>query len=194
MELNLRINRRIRAPKVRVIGADGSQVGILLIKEALTLAEQEGLDLVEISPNASPPVCKIIDYGKYRYDQTKREKESKKSQHQIKVKEVKLKPNIDEHDFQTKLKASRRFIEEGNKVKLTCFFRGREMAYPERGEAVVKRMIEELQDIAQVESPAKLIGRSINCVLFPAITKKKKPEGSPVSKEPAKEKEKELSS
>jgi len=171
---NLRINRRIRAPKVRVIGSQGDQVGVLPIREALALAEENGLDLVEISPNAEPPVCKVIDYGKYRYDQTKREKENKKAQHQVKVKEIKLKPNIDEHDFVTKLKAARSFLEKGNKVKVSCFFRGREMAYPERGQKVVLRLCEELEDIAQVESPPKRMGRSIICVIAPSASKKNK--------------------
>ncbi len=172
--MNLRINRQIRAPRVRVIGADGLQVGVLLIKEALTMAEEAHLDLVEIAPSAEPPVCKIIDYGKYRYDQTKREKESKKSQHQVKVKEVKLKPNIDEHDFLTKQKQAKQFIEKGNKVKVTCSFRGREMAYPELGEKIVKRMCEGLEDIAQAESPLKMMGRSLIVVLAPAPQKGKK--------------------
>lgn len=174
--MNLRINRQIRALKVRVIGAEGDQVGVLAIKDALVKAQEAGLDLVEIAPNADPPVCKIIDYGKYRYDQTKREKESKKSQHQVKVKEIKLKPNIDEHDFQTKLKQARQFIEKGNKVKVTCMFRGREMAYPQLGEKIVERMCEGIEDIAQVEAPAKLLGKSLICVLAPGAAKGKKKE------------------
>lgn len=172
--MNLRINRQIRALKVRVIGSDGKQVGLLPIKDALALAEQEGLDLVEISPNAEPPVCKVIDYGKFRYDQTKREKESKKAQVVIKVKEVKLKPNIDEHDFQTKLRQARQFIEKGNKVKVTCLFRGREMAYPEIGEKVVQRFVEGMDDIAQAESPLKMMGRMLMAVLAARPQKGKK--------------------
>jgi translation initiation factor IF-3 len=172
--LNLRINRQIRALKVRVIGSDGKQVGLLPIKEALAIAEQEGLDLVEISPNAEPPVCKVIDYGKFRYDQTKREKESKKAQVVIKVKEIKLKPNIDEHDFQTKLRQARQFIEKGNKVKVTCLFRGREMAYPEIGEKVVQRFCEGMDDIAQLESPVKMMGRMLLAMLAPRPQKGKK--------------------
>jgi translation initiation factor IF-3 len=172
--LNLKINRQIRAPKVRVIGSDGKQVGLLPIREALAMAEQEGLDLVEISPNAEPPVCKVIDYGKFRYDQTKREKESKKAQVVIKVKEIKVKPNIDEHDFLTKQRQARVFVEKGNKVKLTCVFRGREMAYPELGERVMKRMCEGLDDIAQIESPLKMMGRMLMAVLAPRPQKGKK--------------------
>lgn len=172
--MNLRINRRIRAQRVRVIDADGNQAGVMAIRDAQALADRHSMDLVEISPNAEPPVCKIIDYGKYRYDQTKKEKESKKAQHQVKVKEIKLKPNIDEHDFQTKLKSARVFLEKGNKVKVSCFFRGREMAYPELGAKVIKRLCQELEDIGQVESPQKQMGRSIICIMTPGISKKKK--------------------
>lgn len=171
--MNFRINRQIRAFKVRLIGADGKQVGIVPIKEALALAESANLDLVEISPNVDPPVCKIIDYGKFRYDQTKREKESKKSQHQIKLKEVKVKPNIDEHDFQTKVKQARAFFEKGHKVKIACFFRGREMAFPQLGEKVIERFCEQLADVAQVESSTKMMGRSMIAVLAPYSQKKR---------------------
>ena len=169
--MNLRINRQIRAPEVRVIGPDGGQVGILDTRDALAKAQEANLDLVEIAPNAQPPVCKIIDYGKYRYDQTKREKESKKSQHQVKVKEVKLKPNIDEHDFQTKLKRAYHFLEKGNKVKVTCMFRGRELAHPELGRKVIQRFCAGLEEVAQVEAPAKHMGRNLICVLAPGATK-----------------------
>lgn len=172
--MNLRINKQIRAPRVRVIGSDGKQIGQLTTREALTLAEQEGLDLVEIAPSAEPPVCKILDYGKFRYDQTKREKEGKKAQIVVKVKEIKVKPNIDEHDFLTKQRQARGFLEKGNKVKVTCMFRGREMAYPELGEAVVKRMCEGLDEVAQVESPWKMMGRSLIAVLAPRPQKGKK--------------------
>lgn len=170
----MRVNRQIRVPKVRVIGEDGSQLGILATRDALIKAQEAQLDLVEVAPNANPPVCKIIDYGKFRYDQTKREKESKKAQHQVKVKEVKLKPNIDEHDFQTKLRKAREFIDEGNKVKITCTFRGREMAHPEIGLQVVVRMVDGLEGIAQIEAPAKMFGRNVICVLAPGAVKPKK--------------------
>jgi translation initiation factor IF-3 len=169
----LKVNREIRAPKVRLIGHDGEQVGVVSISEAMAMADQNGLDLVEIVPGSVPPVCKIMNYGKFRYDQTKREKESKKSQHQVKVKEVKVKPNIDDHDLETKMRHARGFIEEGNKVKVTCMFRGREMAHPERGEAVVKRVCDALEDISATEAPAKLFGRSLTVVLAPCAKKKK---------------------
>jgi translation initiation factor IF-3 len=163
----LRINKQIRVPKVRLIGAEGQQVGIVQTREALTMAQEANLDLVEVAPNAVPPVCKIIDYGKFRYDQTKREKESKKAQHQIKVKEIKLKPNIDDHDAETKTKRARTFLEKGNKVKVTCMFRGREMAYPENGKKVVQRLVDELGDVGTLESPMKMMGRSLTCVIAP---------------------------
>ena len=168
----MRINREIRAARVRVIDKDGSQLGVILLGEALIKADQAGLDLVEISPNAEPPVCKIIDYGKYRYQLTKKEKESKKAQHQVKVKEIKVKPNTDEHDLKTKIKHAREFISKGNKVRLTCVYRGRELMHPEFGEKVVQRICEELSDIATPESPAKLLGRSLSVVLAPGAKKK----------------------
>ena len=171
-EYSLRINREIRAPRVRVIDSDGSQLGILTLMDAIVRAEQVGLDLVEISPSADPPVCKIIDFGKYRYQQTKKEKESKKSQHQVKVKEVKVKPNTDDNDLQTKLRHAREFITKGNKVKITCVFRGREMAHTEFGEKVVKKLIEQLADIAAPESGAKMFGKSMIVVLAPGAKKK----------------------
>ena len=170
--IDLRVNREIRAPSVRVIGKDGSQVGLMVVDEAIALAEKEGLDLVEISPNANPPVCKVIDYGKFRYEQTKKEKEGKKTQHQVKVKEIKVKPNIDEHDLQVKIKRAREFIEKGNKVRVTCMFRGREMARPELGQKVANRIAEELGDIAQTETPPKQMGRNYSLVLAPMGKKK----------------------
>jgi len=169
----LRVNREIRAPKVRVISQTGEQIGVLALYEALAMAEQDGLDLVEISPGASPPVCKIINYGKFRYDQTKREKESKKAQHQVKIKEVKLKPNIDDNDFQTKMRHARDFVTKGNKVKVSCVFRGREMAHPEIGQRLVDKFCEDLADIATVEAPAKMFGRMLTAVLAPGMKKKK---------------------
>ncbi len=168
----MRINREIRAPKVRVIDSDGSQVGVVTLSEALTKSEQAGLDLVEISPNAEPPVCKIIDYGKYRYQLTKKEKEQKKTQHQIKVKEIKLKPTTDDHDLVVKLKHAREFIIKGNKVRVTCVFRGREMMHPEYGEKSVRRICDELADIASPESPARMLGRNLSVVLAPGAKKK----------------------
>lgn len=175
----MRVNREIRASKVRVIDQDGEQLGVLTLVDALHRAEETGLDLVEISASADPPVCKIIDFGKYRYQQTKKERESKKSQHQVKVKEVKVKPNTDEHDVQTKLRSAREFIAKGDKVKITCVFRGREMMHPEFGQKVVKRMCTDLADIATPESPTKFFGRALTVVLAPEAKKgtKKKLQG-----------------
>lgn len=169
----MRINKEIRADKVRLIGKDGGQVGIVDIYRALMLAEQAGLDLVEISPNATPPVCKIIDYGKFCYQMTKKERENKKSQHQTKLKEIKVKPNIDEHDLLVKIKHAQEFIKKGNKVRITCTFRGREMMRPELGQRVIDRIIEWLVDVAQVESSPKFMGRNLSLVVAP-IGKKRK--------------------
>ncbi len=168
----MRINQEIRAAKVRVIGKDGKQVGLMGSREALSLAEKEGLDLVEIAPNATPPVCRIIDYGKYRYQQTKKEKESKKAQHQVKVKEIKLKPNIDTHDFLTKMKHAREFLIKGKKVRVSCVFRGREILHMELGEKILERVCEELQDVAIIEAPMKKMGKIITMVLAPQGKKK----------------------
>ncbi|MCI0382443.1 MAG: translation initiation factor IF-3 [Chlamydiae bacterium] len=177
----MRINRQIRAPRVRVIDKDGRQVGILSIMDALMRAEEAGLDLIEIAPSAHPPVCKIIDYGKFRYQIAKKEKESKKAQHQVKVKEIKVKPNTDEHDIRFKTKHAREFIAKGNKVRITCVFRGREMQHPEFGERVVQRICDDLADVAMVESPPKLLGKNLSVVMMPGA-KKKSPQAKPESK------------
>jgi translation initiation factor IF-3 len=169
----LRINRQIRAAKVRVIDKNGAQVGVLSIQDALAMAEHEKLDLVEISPNAQPPVCKVIDYGKFRYQQTKKEKESKKSQHQVKVKEVKVKPNTDDHDLQVKIKMARGFILKGDKVRLTCTFKGREMAHPEIGKKVIQKMIDQLSDIATAEAFPKQMTRILSITVSPGVKKMK---------------------
>lgn len=164
----MRINREIRADRLRVITEDGEQLGILTLREALARAEEMGLDLVEIAPTAKPPVAKIIDYGKLRYHQAKKEKESKKAQVQIKVKEIKLKPNIDTHDFQTKLKHAREFLLKGNKVRVSIMFRGREMLHLDLGDKVVQQFCTELSDIAILEAPPKLMGRTMTTVLAPS--------------------------
>lgn len=169
----MRVNRQIRASSVRVIDKDGKQVGILTIQQAMALAQESNLDLVEISPNANPPVCKIIDYGKFRYQQTKKEREQKKTQHQVKVKEIKVKPNTDEHDLNFKLKHAREFIEKGNMVRVTCMFRGREMAHPEVGRRIVQRIIDELSDIATPDTYPKQMGRSLSVTLMPGVKKSK---------------------
>lgn len=172
----MKVNREIRAPKVRVISHTGEQVGVISLYEALTMAEEAGLDLVEVVPTSAPPVCKIMDFGKFRYQQSKREKENKKAQHQIKVKEIKLKPGIDIHDLETKTRHARDFLLEGNKVKVTCTFRGREIAHPEIGEKVVQQVCADLEDVAASESPPKMMGRMLLVVLAPVAKKKKEGE------------------
>ncbi len=169
----MKVNREIRAPKVRVIDHLGEQVGVIALYEALAMAEEQGLDLVEIVPGSSPPVCKIMNFGKFRYDQSKREKENKKASHQIKIKEIKLKPNIDVHDLETKTKHAREFLTDGNKVKITCTFRGREMMHPEIGEKIVQAICQQLEDISIAESPPKMMGRMLLVVLAPGAKKKK---------------------
>ncbi len=169
----MRVNREIKAKEVRVITEDGKQIGILGLYEALKEAEKVGLDLVEISPNAKPPVCKIIDYGKFRYKQTKKEKESKKTQHQVKIKELKFRPNIDVHDLQTKVGKIKGFLEKGYKVRLTCMFRGREMLHIDLGRKLLNGIVEELGDTVVVETPGKLMGRFLTIVVAPVSKKTK---------------------
>lgn len=168
----MKVNREIRAPKVRVISHTGEQVGVIALYEALAMAEEQGLDLVEIVPGSNPPVCKIMNFGKFRYDQSKREKESKKASHQIKVKEIKLKPNIDVHDLETKTRHAREFLTGGNKVKITCTFRGREMMHTAIGDKIVQTMCQQLEDVSVVESPPKMMGRMLLVVLAPGAKKK----------------------
>ncbi len=161
------MNEKIRALQVRVIGSDGSQLGILPIKQALEIAREEGLDLVEVAPNAEPPVCKVMDYGKYKYQQSKRTQEAKKKQTVIQVKEVKLRPKTDEHDVQVKLRHIRRFLAQKDKAKVTVLFRGREIAYIDRGRMVLDRILQELQDEVVVELPPKMEGRNLVMILAP---------------------------
>ncbi len=167
----MRINREIRADKVRVISETGEQLGIISLAEALARAEKLGLDLVEISPSAKPPVAKIIDYGKFRYLQQKKEKDSRKAQIQIKVKEIKLKPNIDTHDFNTKVNNARKFLLDACKVRVTCMFRGREMLHLDLGEKVIQQFCLELSDVAALEAPPRLMGRAMSTMLAPNAKK-----------------------
>lgn len=167
----LQINEQIHDKEVRVVDADGSQLGIMPIREALDLADKKNLDLVKIAPQAKPPVCKIIDYGKYRFEQSKREKEQRKNQRVVEVKEVRLSLNIDTHDFDTKKNHAVRFIKEGNKVKASIRFRGREMGHPELGLEIMKRFADEMAEVANVEKPAKLEGRTMLMFLAPKPVK-----------------------
>jgi translation initiation factor IF-3 len=175
----VRVNERIRARQVRVVDEEGNQLGIMAPGDALNEARERGLDLVEVAPNAQPPVCRIMDYGKYKYQQSKRAKESRKHQHTVTVKEVKYRPKIDEHDFNYKTQHAREFLEEGNKVKLTIMFRGREMAHPEFGRDILKRVVEELQDLLSEKvnaGVARLEGRNMSIMLSPAKSAGKKKE------------------
>ena len=162
-----RINHQIRAQQVRVISADGEQLGILEIEEALRQAQEEGLDLVEVSPNSDPPVCRIMDYGQYKYQQSKRQHEAKKHQKIIHLKEIKLRPKTEEHDFQFKLKHAIEFVEAGDKVKVTVMFRGREMSHQELGHKLMEKFVAQVGEMATVESPAKMEGRTLSMVLAP---------------------------
>ena len=150
-----------------MIGADGENVGVVSVREALKLADEAGLDLIEISPNANPPVCKILDLGKFRYEQQKKKAEARKNQKVVEIKEIKLSPNIDTHDYEVKLRNAQRFISEGNKVKFTLRFRGREMAYIKQGEEIMARIVADSDLYTKVEQPAKLEGKQISMVLAP---------------------------
>jgi translation initiation factor IF-3 len=161
------VNRQIRISPIRVIAADGSQLGILDVESALAAAQEQGLDLVEVAPLARPPVARIMDYGKFKFEQAKQARVAKKKQHVIQLKEVKYRPGIEGHDFDTKTRHARRFLEEGNKVKVTLMFRGRQIAHPELGRAVVDRVSTELADIAKIESDAKMEGKSMTMILTP---------------------------
>lgn len=163
----VRVNRQIRISPIRVIDPDGGQMGIMDVDAALAAAQELGLDLVEVAPMARPPVARIMDYGKYKFEQAKQARAAKKKQHVIQLKEVKMRPGIDDHDFETKTRHARRFLEEGNKVKVTMMFRGRQITHPELGREVVDRVAEELADIAKVESDPKLEGRSMTMILSP---------------------------
>ena len=160
-----RINEMINSRSVRCIDPDGEQLGILSIDEAMNKAEELGLDLVELQPNADPPVCKILDYGKHKYQAQKRANEARKKQKIIEVKEIKLRPNIDQHDYQVKMKAVRKFIDGGDKVKITLRFRGREMAHVELGTDLLSRVQGDIDDFAKIESMPKMEGRQMTMIL-----------------------------
>ncbi len=162
-----RTNENITAPQIRVIDGDGEMRGVMTPQDAIKLAEEYGLDLVEVSPNADPPVCKILDYGKYKYEQQKKANEARKKQKTMDVKEVKIRPTIEEHDYQVKLRNARRFLEEENKVKVTLRFRGREMAHQELALQVMHRFRDDLADLSKVDQEAKMEGRQAVMMLSP---------------------------
>ena len=161
------INARIRAKEVRVIDETGKQLGVMPTPGALQLARDQGLDLVEISPQASPPVCKIIDFGKFKYQQKKKEQEAKKSQVIVHLKEVKFRPRTEEHDLQFKLRHIKRFLEEGNKAKVVVVFRGREVVYSSHGREMMDRIVKEVQPVGKVEKPPKMEGKALIMILAP---------------------------
>ena len=166
-----RTNEQITASQVRVISSTGAQLGIISIRDALNYAEDEGYDLVEVSPDAKPPVCKIIDYGKLKYKEQKSKKEAKKKQKTIEVKEIKMRPGIDTHDYQVKVKALKKFISGGNKVKVSMRFRGREMEHQNLGLDLLKKLTEEVSEYAKVEVPPKSEGKQIMIILVPQMVK-----------------------
>jgi translation initiation factor IF-3 len=169
---HIRRNQRIKAPEIRVIGPDGKQFGVMSVEKALQIATQIGLDLVEVSPNSQPPVCRILDFGKYKYEESK--KTSGAKSHASKIKEIKLRPNIDPHDLQTKLKRSEAFLFDGNKLKLTLQFRGREMAYKDVGFQTIQKAIEELLHVGTADNEPRLVGRSITVMVSPLSVNKRK--------------------
>lgn len=167
-----RINQFITAPEVRVVHDERGSLGVMSIKDALALAKEEGSDLVEIVPTADPPVCKIINYGKYKFDIQKKSKEAKKKQKSVQLKEIKMRPQISIHDYNFKMKHIREFLDEGNKVKITIMFRGREMAHTEFGYDLINKIIQDLENEAATEKPAKLEGKNLSAVLNPVKVKK----------------------
>ena len=163
----VRINHRIRVPEVRVVGADGTMLGVLPTHEALGLAQQQGMDLVEVNPKAVPPVCKILDFGKYKYETAKQAREARRKQTVIDIKEIKLRPKTDDHDLDFKSRAARRFLESGNKVKFTVRFRGREITHPEKAQAHLEQLIGQMEDISNVEVRPQMDGRTMTLLLAP---------------------------
>ncbi len=167
-----RINQNITAAEVRVIDEEKGSLGVMSLSAALDIARESEVDLVEISPNANPPVCKLIDYGKYRFEQQKREKEAKKKQKIVKLKEIKLRPKISTHDYTFKINHAREFLLAGDKVKITMMFRGREMSHIDIGREIIDKVVVDLQEEASIEKPAKLEGRNLTMVLTPSKSKK----------------------
>jgi len=165
------INEQIRDREVRLIGSNGEQLGILSAKEAQKIAREQGLDLVKVAPAARPPVCKIIDFGKFKYEQTKREKEAKKKQNIISIKEVRLSPNIEQHDINTKMKNAIKFLSKGDKVKVSVRFRGRELAHTNVGRTILMQFAKDLEEIAEIEKHPKMEGRSMTMFLTPKKVK-----------------------
>src|SRR5688500_12217321 len=163
----IRVNHRIRVPEVRVVADDGSNLGVLPTNEALRRAQERGLDLVEVNPKASPPVCKILDFGKYKYEEKKKQREAKRKQTVVEVKEIKIRPKTDDHDIDVKVRAIRKFIEQGNKVKVTCRFRGREIMHPQRAEMQLVLIVSKVEDMVNVEQRPTMEARTMAVLLAP---------------------------
>jgi translation initiation factor IF-3 len=163
----IRVNHRIRVPEVRVVLDDGSQLGVMSTSDALKAAEERGLDLVEVNPKSNPPVCKILDFGKYKYEEKKRASDAKRKQTVVELKEVKLRPKTDDHDLNVKVRHAKRFLEGGNKVKFTVRFRGREITHPERADLQLNWLMRELDEIANVEQRAQMEGRTMSLIIAP---------------------------
>ena len=163
----IRINHRIRVPEVRVVDADGSNLGVLSTEAALRRAQEVGLDLVEVNPKGTPPVCKILDFGKYKYEEKKRAREAKRKQTIVEVKEIKLRPKTDDHDIDTKVRAARKFLEAGNKVKIVCRFRGREITHPERARMQLDALVQKLEDLANIEQRPIMEARTMAVLVAP---------------------------
>ncbi|MBN1871094.1 MAG: translation initiation factor IF-3 [Candidatus Omnitrophica bacterium] len=167
MQIKARVNERIRAREIRVIGEGGEQVGVMSTYDGLKMAKEKGLDLVEVAPEAKPPVCRIMDFSKYKYDQEKKERLARKKQRVIHIKEIRLKPNIEEHDYQTKLRHLKKFLSRGDKTKITLMFRGREMAHIDVGRALMGRVMKDLSELAEAERPPVLEGRFMVMIMTP---------------------------
>jgi translation initiation factor IF-3 len=163
----IRVNHRIRVPEVRVIGADGNQLGVLQTHEAMRMAQEQGLDLVEVNPKADPPVCKILDFGKYKYEEKKKTAEAKRKQTVVEIKEIKLRPKTDDHDVNFKIRAARRFLEAGHKVKITVRFRGREITHPEKASEQIALVVAGTEDLANLESRAMMEARTMTVLIAP---------------------------
>lgn len=163
----IRVNHRIRVPEVRVVADDGSNLGVLPTHEALRRAQERGLDLVEVNPKASPPVCKILDFGKYKYEEKKKQRDAKRKQTVVEVKEIKIRPKTDDHDIDVKVRAIRKFIEQGNKVKVTCRFRGREIMHPQRAEMQLQLIVSKVDDMINVEQRPTMEARTMAVLLAP---------------------------
>ncbi len=164
---SVRRNEMIRAREVRVIGAEGDQLGILSRNDAILAAKEAGMDLVEVASNVEPPVCRIMDYGKFKYEQQKKKQEAKKRQTVVQIKEIKVRPKTDDHDYETKVRHIRRFLEAGDRCKVTVFFRGREIVHKDRGLAILERVVQDTADIAKVDQEARAEGRTLQMLLIP---------------------------